>query len=82
MKKSDMAVLILVVGMSLIISYFAGQYVMKNFAKSGVAKVEQVEKIESEHTEPSEDIFNDQAINPTVSVSVSGSNDTKPIGGQ
>lgn len=80
MKKSDLALLIIIVGVSLVVSYFAGQYVMQTFAKGGVAKVEQIDKIDTSFTAPSRDIFNVDAINPTVPISTSSTNNTKPIG--
>lgn len=79
MKKTDIAVLVLIVGFSLIVAYFVGQYVMKTTGR-GVAKVEVVSTIEPTVKDPSPAIFNDQAINPTVPVSVSSQNNNLPIG--
>ncbi len=79
MKKTDIAMLLLIVGVSLGITYFAGNYVMKNKG-GGVAQVEVVDDIKPDIVSPSDKVFNKDAINPTVPISVSGSNNTKPIG--
>lgn len=79
MKKTDIALLLLIVGISLAAAYFVGKYVM-DATGGGVAEVEKVESISADITPPSSSIFNKDAINPTVSISVSGSNNTQPIG--
>lgn len=79
MKKSDLAILILIVGISLTAAYFIGNYVM-GVTGGGVAEVEKVDAISTDITPPSAEVFNDQAINPTVPISIGSSNETKPIG--
>ena len=72
MKKTDIAMIILVASLGVIVAYV----VASNFLKlpdSGV-KVQTIRKISSDVTQPSKDIFNDKAINPTVEVIVGGEN--------
>ena len=79
MKKSDIAVLILIVGISLIVTYFVGQAILGNTGQKQ-ATVEVTDAISSDVKAPDSSIFNKDAINPTVSIKVSGSNNTQPFG--
>lgn len=79
MKKTDIALLIVIVAISLAISYFAGRAVLTRFVQSDTT-VEATDVISSEIVAPSPDIFNDQAINPAVPINISGSNNQQPFG--
>lgn len=81
MKKSDIAMIILIASVSILVSFF----VAKSFfgdVYSGSAKVKTIDKVDSSIEEPSPYIFNKNAINPAVQVQIngtgSGSNTTTP----
>ena len=71
MKKTDIAMIILIASVSVIISFFVAQSIFGNVYK-GTAKVKTIEKIDSIIIEPSPDIFNKDAINPAVQVQITG----------
>lgn len=71
MKKTDIAMIILIASVSVIISFFVAQSIFGNVYK-GTAKVKTIEKIDSTIVEPSTDIFNKNAINPAVQVQITG----------
>ena len=79
MKKSDIALLILIVAISLGISYFVGKAVLEQFVQSDT-EVERTDAISSEIVPPSQDVFNDQAINPAVPINIGDSNNQQPFG--
>lgn len=79
MKKSDVALLILVVAVSIAISFFIGQALLgKSIAKS--VEVETAEPISADIVEPSSRIFNADAINPTVPVKIGDTTNQQPFG--
>lgn len=80
MKKNELALLILVVSISLMVSYFIGNAIISSFG-SGEAQVETVESISAEVAEPDPDIFNKQAINPTVPVRIGDPSNQSPFTG-
>lgn len=70
MKKTDIAMIILIASVGVIIAYFvAASIPFLRLPEKGV-QVETISKIEPEVTEPSEKVFNESAINPTVEVIV------------
>ena len=71
MKKSDIAMIILIASVSVLVSYFVARSVF-GAVYTGSAKVKTIEKINSDITEPSSDIFNSGAINPAVQVEING----------
>jgi len=71
MKKSDLAMIILIASVSVLVSYFVARSVF-GAVYTGSEKVKTIEKISSDITEPSSDIFNSGAINPTVQVEING----------
>lgn len=79
MKKSDIALLIVIIAISLVASYFIGQAVLSNFTQSDV-QVEATNPITSSITPPSTEIFNDKAINPAVPINIGDSNNQQPFG--
>ena len=78
MKKSDIAVLAMIVSISLIASYFAGQAVI-GATKQGAAEVETVEAISPEVPEPDARIFHKEAINPAVPIKIGDSTNQQPF---
>jgi len=79
MKRTDIALLILVVSVSIVISYFAGQALLGGQIAKPV-EVETAQPISADIDEPSEKIFNDQAINPTVPIKIGDTTNQQPFG--
>ncbi|HEV2412426.1 MAG TPA: hypothetical protein VGS28_01315 [Candidatus Saccharimonadales bacterium] len=79
MKKNDIAVIILIVSISLVVSFFVGKSLLGSPANKPVA-VEVVQPISGTFTTPSTAIFNSQAINPTPAISIGNSNQQQPFG--
>lgn len=79
MKKSDLALLIVIVAISLGASYFAGRAVLAQFVQRDT-QVEVTDTISSSLVPPSETIFNDRAINPAVPINIGNSNNQQPFG--
>lgn len=70
MKKTDIAMIVLIAGFSVLISYL----VINSLAQGGFSKqtyeVKTTEPISNEYVKPSSEIFNKDAINPTVQVNI------------
>lgn len=79
MKKSDLALLIVIIAISLGASYFAGRAVLTQFVQRDT-QVEATDSISSELVQPSENVFNDRAINPAVPINIGNSNNQQPFG--
>lgn len=71
MKKSDIAMIILIASMSVIISYFIANAVIGD-VKNEAVKVKTADPITADIQEPDKTIFNSNAINPTVEVIIGG----------
>jgi hypothetical protein len=71
MKKSDLFTIILIASVSVLTAFFIGQNIFGNI-HSGQANVKTIEKIEASVVSPSIEIFNKEAINPTIQVNVTG----------
>ena len=71
MKKTDIAMIILIASVSVLVSYFVARSVFGN-VYSGTAKVKTIEKISQDIEKPSSEIFNSGAINPAVQVQING----------
>ena len=65
MKKTDIAMIILIASISALFAYFIAQAVIGEPEQNEV-QVKTVEKITSDIEEPDNSIFNKDAINPTV----------------
>ena len=79
MKKNDIAVIVLIVSVSLVVSYF----VVKGFIgepKNALVKAEVVEPIAADLKQPSNKIFNKDAINPTVVIQIGNPANQQPFG--
>jgi len=73
MKKSDIAMIILIASISMLVAYFAAKALVGDVQNQSV-KVKTAEKISTEVTEPDPSVFNSQAINPTVEVIIGNQN--------
>lgn len=78
MKKSDAALLIIIVAISLAASYFAGRAVLTQFVQRDT-QVEVTDTITSTLTPPSEEVFKEGAINPAVPINIGNSNNQQPF---
>ena len=71
MKKTDIAMIILIASVSVLISFFVAKSIFGD-VYTGTAKVKTIDKIDSSIVEPSTDVFNKNAINPAVQVQING----------
>ncbi len=69
MKKSDVAMIILIASVSVMIAYFVASSMFGGSANTS-QKVQTIDSIDSKIVEPSPDIFNTNAINPSVEVQI------------
>ncbi|HAC56660.1 TPA: hypothetical protein DCF80_04095 [Candidatus Saccharibacteria bacterium] len=79
MKKSDIALLILIVSVSLGVAYFVGQSLLGSRTQQPVP-VEKTEAITSDVKEPDARVFNTDAINPSVPINIGNSTNQEPFG--
>lgn len=71
MKKTDIAMIILIASVSVIVAFFVARSLFGE-VYNGSAKVKTIEKISSSLLDPSPEIFNENAINPAVQVQING----------
>jgi len=71
MKKTDIAMIILIAAVSVVVAFFVAKGVFGD-VYNGTAKVKTIDKIDSSIVQPSSEIFNKNAINPAVQVEISG----------
>lgn len=69
MKKSDIAMIILIAFTSILVAYFVTKNVLGSSTDKPV-QVDVAEKLSSDITPPDKTIFNKDAINPAVKVTV------------
>lgn len=83
MKKSDIAMIVLIISISVLVAYFIAKSVIGDVANQSVT-VKTAEEISSKLAKPDEAVFNSNAINPTVEVTIGGGSSTTPAlrGGQ
>lgn len=67
MKKSDIAMIILIASISMLMAYFIGKAVIGDVQNETV-KVKTAEPITTDISKPDPSVFNSNAINPTVEV--------------
>lgn len=79
MKKNDIAVIILIVSVSLVVSYFIVKAIVGD-PKNQETNVEVVEPITADLTKPSSSTFNRDAINPTVVIQIGDPSNQQPFG--
>jgi hypothetical protein len=80
MKKNDIALIVLIVSITMTISYFLAKAIIGE-PKSQNTQVEVVEPITSSVPEPDPAIFNKDAINPTVPIQIGNPSNQQPFGG-
>jgi len=69
MKKSDIAMIVLIASVSILVSFFATRAIFGEGATENV-KVKTIEQINADIVDPDPAIFNKDAINPAVEVQV------------
>lgn len=79
MKKNDIALVVLIVSISLVVTYFVAKAIIGD-PKGQEMSAEVVEPITSDLTEPSNKIFNRDAINPTVVIQIGDPSNQQPFG--
>jgi len=78
MKKTDIAMIILIASVSVMVSYFVGKAILGDVRNESV-KVKTAERISSSVDKIDSKIFSSDAINPTVQVIIGGdAADTSP----
>ena len=78
MKKNEIALIILIVSVAMAAAYFAVGAFIPEPGKDPV-KVEVAEPIAPTVVEPSKTVFNKDAINPTVKVSIGNQSNQQPF---
>lgn len=81
MKRNDIALLILIVSITLVISFFVVKAIFGEPQNQAV-KVEKVEPVSADIVQPSSSIFNKDAINPTVVIQIGNPANQQPFNGQ
>jgi len=71
MKKADIAMIILIASVSVMVAFFVAKAIFGD-VYSGTAKVQTIDRIDSKIVEPDPSVFNKDAINPTVKVTING----------
>jgi hypothetical protein len=71
MKKTDVAMIILIASMSVLVAYFVAKAVIGD-PKSSAVKVKTIDPISTQVAQPDPAVFNKNAINPTVEVLIGG----------
>ncbi len=79
MKKNEIALLILIVSICIGIGYTVGQSLLGGKVSKAV-DVEDAEVISADIEQPSTEIFNANALNPTVAVRIGDSTNQQPFG--
>lgn len=69
MKKTDIAMIILIAGISAVVAYFATDFFVGDRIEEKVS-VPTVNVITSDITDPDPKIFNEDAINPSIEVQI------------
>lgn len=76
MKKTDIAMLVLIAGISILVSALTLKSILGDPSEK-TRNVQITNEISDSFTEPSKDIFNKEAINPTVQVFIGDGSDKK-----
>lgn len=71
MKRSDIAMIILIASVSVLVAYFVAKALIGDIQNQSV-KVKTTDPISTEVEKPDPTVFNSNAINPTVEVIIGG----------
>lgn len=72
MKKTDIAMIILIASLSVMIAFVVANAIPALKVSDSGVKVDTVEKINSTVDQPDTNVFNEDAINPTVETVIGG----------
>lgn len=72
MKKTEIAMIILIASLSVLVAYFIAKATPLGNAANESVTVQTVEEITADVAEPDPAVFNEEAINPTVEVFIGG----------
>jgi len=78
MKQKDIAIIIVVVAVSGVISFFAGRFLF-NKPQNRQVQAEVVDVISTEFTRPSTKYFNESSIDPTEQVQIGQGTNAAPF---
>lgn len=81
MKRNDIALIILIASITLVVSFLLVKTVFGE-PQNAAVKVEKVDPISSNITQPSTSIFNKDAINPTVVIQIGNAANQQPFNGR
>lgn len=71
MKKSDLAMIVLIAALSVGAAFIVvGSIPGLNLSSDSAEKVKTIERYESKIDEPDKDVFNSTAVNPTVDITI------------
>lgn len=73
MKKTDIAMIILIAGVSMLIAYFVANSLLGGI-KNQPVKVKTADPISADIQKPDPTVFNGNAINPTAPITIGGGN--------
>jgi len=76
MKKTDIAMIVLIASISIIVAYSVANQLFGG-VKASTATVKTISPISSKITQPDPTIFNSNAINPSVEIQVDSSTSTQ-----
>lgn len=76
MKRSDVAMIILIASISVFVAYFVAKAIIGDVQNQSV-KVKTTDPISTTVTQPDGSVFNSDAINPTVPVIIGSSNSSQ-----
>lgn len=79
MKKTDIAMIILIASLSVLTAYFIAKATPLGSTDDKAVTVKTVDAITPEVTDPDPTVFNKNAINPTVEVLIGGSVDVSAL---
>jgi hypothetical protein len=80
MKRSEIAMIILIASLSMLLTFTLAQSLLGDKIKRK-ASVEQAQAISEDLTDPAKRVFNKDAINPTVEVCIEGGQSAAPTTG-
>lgn len=78
MKQKDVILIVFVIGLSAILSFFLSGFIVGDPASDPLS-VERVEPITSEFNAPSDEFFNEDAVNPTQLIRIGDGGNVAPF---
>lgn len=70
MKKTDIAMIVLIASLSVLVSYFIASATPLGSAVDEPVQIDTIDKISEEIVQPDPAIFNEDALNPSVEVQI------------